>query len=144
MAMTIHVDIVSAEGQIHSGSAEMVYAPGIMGELGIAPRHTPLVTRLKPGEVRIEEKAGNPQAHYFISGGMLEIQPHVVTILADTAVRATDLDEAAALEAKKRAEEAMRDRSADFEYAQAQAELAEAAAQLRAIENLRKMRNRRS
>jgi F-type H+-transporting ATPase subunit epsilon len=142
--MTIHVDIVSAEGQIHSGSAEMVYAPGIMGELGIAPRHTPLVTRLKPGEVRIEEKAGNPQAHYFISGGMLEIQPHVVTILADTAVRATDLDEAAALEAKKRAEEAMRDRSADFEYAQAQAELAEAAAQLRAIENLRKMRNRRS
>ena len=143
MAMTIHVDIVSAEGQIHSGSAEMVYAPGIMGELGIAPRHTPLVTRLKPGEVRIEEKAGKPQAHYFISGGMLEIQPHVVTILADTAVRAADLDEAAALEAKKRAEDAMKDKSADFEYAQAQAELAEAAAQLRAIENLRKMRNRR-
>ena len=126
MAMTIHVDIVSAEGQIHSGLAEMVYAPGVMGELGIAPRHTPLVTRLKPGEVRIEEKAGGEQAHYFISGGMLEIQPHLITILADTAVRATDLDEAAALEAKKRAEEAMKDRSADFEYAQAQAELAEA------------------
>ena len=143
MAMTIHVDIVSAEGQIHSGLAEMIYAPGVMGELGIAPRHTPLVTRLKPGEVRIEEKAGTPQAHYFISGGMLEIQPHLVTILADTAIRATDLDEAAALEAKKRAEDAMKDRSADFEYAQAQAELAEAAAQLRAIENLRKMRNRR-
>ncbi len=143
MAMTIHVDIVSAEGQIHSGLAEMVYAPGVMGELGIAPRHTPLVTRLKPGEVRIEEKAGGEQAHYFISGGMLEIQPHLITILADTAVRATDLDEAAALEAKKRAEEAMKDRSADFEYAQAQAELAEAAAQLRAIENLRKMRNKR-
>ena len=143
MAMTIHVDIVSAEGQIHSGLAEMVYAPGVMGELGIAPRHTPLVTRLKPGEVRIEEKAGGEQAHYFISGGMLEIQPHLITILADTAVRATDLDEAAALEAKKRDEDAMKDRSADFEYAQAQAELAEAAAQLRAIENLRKMRNRR-
>jgi F-type H+-transporting ATPase subunit epsilon len=141
--MTIHVDIVSAEGQIHSGLAEMVYAPGVMGELGIAPRHTPLVTRLKPGEVRIEEKAGGEQAHYFISGGMLEIQPHLITILADTAVRATDLDEAAALEAKKRAEDAMKDRSADLEYAQAQAELAEAAAQLRAIENLRKMRNRR-
>mgnify|MGYP003932220385 FL=1 len=143
MAMTIHVDIVSAEGQIHSGLAEMVYAPGVMGELGIAPRHTPLVTRLKPGEIRIEEKSGGEQAHYFISGGMLEIQPHLITILADTAVRATDLDEAAALDAKKRAEEAMKDKSADFEYAQAQAELAEAAAQLRAIENLRKMRNKR-
>ena len=141
--MTIHVDIVSAEGQIHSGLAEMIYAPGVMGELGIAPRHTPLVTRLKPGEVRIEEKAGEEQAHYFISGGMLEIQPHLVTILTDTAIRAADLDEAAALEAKKRAEEAMQDRSAEFEYAQAQAELAEAAAQLRAIENLRKMKNKR-
>lgn len=143
MAMTIHVDIVSAEGQIHSGLAEMVYAPGVMGELGIAPRHTPLVTRLKPGEVRIEVKAGTEQAHYFISGGMLEIQPHVITILTDTAIRAADLDEAAALEAKKRAEDAMKDKSADFEYAQAQAELAEAAAQLRAIDNLRKMKNKR-
>ena len=143
MAMTIHVDIVSAEGQIHSGLAEMIYAPGVMGELGIAPRHTPLVTRLKPGEVRIEEKAGQEQAHYFISGGMLEIQPHLVTILTDTAIRAADLDEAAALEAKKRAEEAMKDKSAEFEYAQAQAELAEAAAQLRAIENMRKMKNKR-
>ena len=140
MAMTIHVDIVSAEGQIHSGTAEMVYAPAEMGEVGIAPRHTPLVTRLKPGEVRVDEGGGKEMAHYFISGGILEVQPSMVTILADTATRATDLDEAAAIEAKKRAEDAMKDKTSEIEYAQAQAELAEAAAQLRAIERLRKLK----
>ncbi|MCG8427204.1 MAG: F0F1 ATP synthase subunit epsilon [Chromatiales bacterium] len=137
MAMTIHVDIVSAEGAIHSGQAEMVYAPGSMGELGIAPRHTPLVTRLKPGEVRVDTGGGEMQ-HFYVSGGILEVQPHVVTVLADTALRAADLDEAAALEAKRSAEDALQGQQADFEYAKAQAELAEAVAQLRAIEKIRK------
>ncbi len=138
MAMTIHVDIVSAEGEIFSGLAEMVYAPAIMGEVGIAPRHTPLVTRLKPGEVRVDEGNNKEMQHFYVSGGILEVQPHVVTVLADTAIRAADLDMAAAEEAKRRAEEAMADRSAEFEYAKAQAELAEAVAQLRAIERIRK------
>jgi F-type H+-transporting ATPase subunit epsilon len=138
MAMTIHVDIVSAEGEIFSGLAEMVYAPAVMGEVGIAPRHTPLVTRLKPGEVRVDVGDNKEMQHFYVSGGVLEVQPHVVTVLADTAIRATDLDEAAAEEAKRRAEEAMADRSAEFEYAKAQAELAEAVAQLRAIERIRK------
>ncbi|MEJ2621406.1 MAG: F0F1 ATP synthase subunit epsilon [Candidatus Thiodiazotropha sp.] len=138
MAMTIHVDIVSAEGEIFSGVAEMIYAPAAMGEVGIAPRHTPLVTQLKPGEVRVDTGGGKEMQHFYVSGGILEIQPHVVTVLADTAIRATDLDEAAAEEAKRRAEEAMADRSAEFEYAKAQAELAEAVAQLRAIERIRK------
>ncbi|MCB1760851.1 MAG: F0F1 ATP synthase subunit epsilon [Gammaproteobacteria bacterium] len=136
MAMTVHVDIVSAEGEIFSGLAEMVYAHGVMGELGIAPRHTPLVTRLKPGEVRVEN--GGEMQYFYVSGGVLEIQPHVVTVLADTAIRAHDLDEAAAEEAKRRAEEALAGQQADFEYAKAQAELAEAVAQLRAIERLRR------
>ncbi len=139
MAMTMHVDIVSAEGEIHSGQAEMVYAPAIMGEVGIAPRHTPLVTRLKPGEVRVDTGSGEMQ-YFYVSGGILEVQPHVVTVLADTAVRAHDLDEAAAAEAKRRAEEALEGHQADFEYAKAQAELAEAVAQLRAIERLRKQK----
>jgi F-type H+-transporting ATPase subunit epsilon len=138
MAMTIHVDIVSAEGEIFSGMAEMVYAPAVMGEVGIAPRHTPLVTQLKPGEVRVDTGSGKEQQHFYVSGGILEIQPHVVTVLADTAVRAADLDEAAAQEAKRRAEDAMANRTSEFEYAKAQAELAEAAAQLRAIERIRK------
>ncbi|MET0067088.1 MAG: F0F1 ATP synthase subunit epsilon [Candidatus Thiodiazotropha sp.] len=138
MAMTIHVDIVSAEGEIFSGLAEMVYAPAIMGEVGIAPRHTPLVTQLKPGEVRVDGGGGKAMQHFYVSGGILEVQPHVVTVLADTAIRAADLDEAAAEEAKRRAEEAMSDRSAEFEYAKAQAELAEAVAQLRVIEKIRK------
>ncbi|MCG7866119.1 MAG: F0F1 ATP synthase subunit epsilon [Candidatus Thiodiazotropha lotti] len=138
MAMTIHVDIVSAEGEIFSGVAEMVYAPAVMGEVGIAPRHTPLVTQLKPGEVRVDTGSGKDMQHFYVSGGILEIQPHVVTVLADTAIRAADLDEAAAQEAKRRAEEAMADRSAEFEYAKAQSELAEAVAQLRAIERIRK------
>ncbi|MCW8902478.1 MULTISPECIES: F0F1 ATP synthase subunit epsilon [Sedimenticola] len=138
MAMTIHVDIVSAEGAIHSGQAEMVYAPGVMGELGIAPRHTPLVTHLKPGDVRVDN--GKEMMHFYVSGGILEVQPHVVTVLADTAVRAADLDEAAAIEAKRRAEEALAGQKEQFEYAKAQAELAEAVAQLRAIEKLRKIK----
>lgn len=138
MAMTIHVDIVSAEGAIHSGQAEMVYAPGVMGELGIAPRHTPLVTRLKPGDVRVD--TGKEMLHFYVSGGILEVQPHVVTVLADTAIRATDLDEAAAIEAKRKAEEALAGQKEEFEYAKAQAELAEAVAQLRAIEKLRKIK----
>jgi F-type H+-transporting ATPase subunit epsilon len=137
MAMTIHVDIVSAEEEIYSGPASMVSAPAEMGELGIMPRHTPLVTRLKPGEVKIQQE-GKDDQFFFVSGGMLEVQPHVVTVLADTAIRAKDLDEAAAEEAKKRAEEALADNKGDIDYAKAQAELLEAISQLRMIQNLRK------
>jgi len=137
MAMTIHVDIVSAEESIYSGLAEMVYAPAEMGEVGIAPRHAPFITRLKPGEVRVDKGSGEME-HIFVSGGMLEVQPHMVTVLADTAVRAHDLDEAAVLEAKRRAEDALVNKESEFEYAKAQAELAEIAAQLRAIQRLRK------
>jgi F-type H+-transporting ATPase subunit epsilon len=138
MSMTIHVDIVSAEASIYSGLAEMVYAPAEMGELGIAPRHTPLITRLKPGEVRVD--TGKEELGFFISGGILEIQPHVVTVLADTAIRADDLDEAKALEAKKHAEDALADKASDIDFAKAQAELAEATAQLQAIGRLRKVK----
>ncbi|MBL4743318.1 MAG: F0F1 ATP synthase subunit epsilon [Cycloclasticus sp.] len=138
MSMTIHVDIVSAEASIYSGLAEMVYAPGIMGELGIAPRHAPLVTRLKPGEIRVD--TGKEELDFFISGGILEVQPHVITVLADTAIRADDLDEAKALEAKKRAEDKLADKSANIDFAKAQVELAEAAAQLQAISRLRKVK----
>ncbi len=135
----MHVDIVSAEGEIHSGSAEMVYAPAEMGDVGIAPRHTQMITRLKPGDVRVDTGGGKIE-HFYVSGGILEVQPHVVTVLADTALRAHDLDEAAALESKRRAEDALAGQAADFEYAKAQAELAEAVAQLRTIERLRKVR----
>lgn len=138
MSMTIHVDIVSAEASIYSGLAEMVFAPGELGELGIAPRHAPLVTRLKPGEVRVN--TGKEELDFFISGGILEIQPHLVTVLADTAIRADDLDEAKALAAKKQAEDALADKTSDIDFAKAQAELAEAAAQLQAISRLRKTR----
>jgi F-type H+-transporting ATPase subunit epsilon len=138
--MTIHVDIVSAEGHLYSGQGEMVYAPAAMGEIGVAPRHAPLVTRLKPGEVRVDVGGGKPQEHFYVSGGLIEVQPFKVTVLADTGLRAADLDEAAALEAKRRAEDALANQSADMDLARAQAELAEAAAQLRAIERLRKMR----
>lgn len=137
MAMTLHVDIVSAEEEIFSGTANMVFAPAAMGEVGIAPRHTPLLTRLKPGEVRVQIE-GQEEQFFYVSGGMLEIQPHVVTVLADTAARAKDLDEAAALKAKERAEKAMVDKQTDFDYAKAKAELAEAMAQLRTIQKLRK------
>ena len=141
MAMTIHVDIVSAESEIFSGPAEMVFAPAQEGEVGIAPRHAPLLTRLVPGEVRIKTPEGE-ELSFYVSGGMLEVQPHVVTVLSDLAERAEDLDEAAVLEAKRRAEEALKDRGAEMDYAKAQAELAEAAAQLRAIERLRKLAGR--
>jgi len=142
MAMTIHVDIVSAEGSIFSGTAEAVYAPAIMGDVGIMPRHSPLLTQIKPGEVRVV-KAGGEEDFFFVSGGMLEIQPHVVTVLADTAQRAKDMDEAAALESRQRAEQAMKDAASDREYATAQAELAEAIAQLQTIQSLRKRGGRR-
>lgn len=141
MAMTVRVDIVSAEGAIHSGPATMVYATAEMGEVGIAPRHTAFISRLRPGDVRVENGQGE-QEHFYVSGGMLEVQPHLITVLADTAIRARDLDEAAALEAKRRAEDALAGHAAEFEYAKAQAELAEAVAQLRAIEKLRKMKGR--
>ncbi len=138
MAMTVHVDVVSAEEQIFSGLAEVVVVPGEMGELGIYPRHTALLTRIKPGSVRIKRPDQEQEELIYVSGGMLEVQPSVVTILADTAIRGADLDEARALEAKQAAEEAMKNRSADLDLAQAQAELAEAIAQLRAIQQLRK------
>jgi F-type H+-transporting ATPase subunit epsilon len=136
---TIHVDIVSAEGEIFSGEAAMVFAPAVLGEIGIAPRHAPLLTTLKPGEVRVQTPAGEEQ-HFFVSGGAIEVQPHLITVLADTAIRAKDLDEAAALQAKQRAEEALNDRKGQVDVAEAQAELARAMAQLKAIERLRKIR----
>ncbi len=138
MAMTVHVDVVSAEEQIFSGLAEVVVVPGEMGELGIYPRHTALMTRIKPGAVRIKRPDQEEEELIYVSGGMLEVQPSVVTVLADTAIRGHDLDEARALEAKQAAEEAMKNRTSDIDYAQAQAELAEAIAQLRAIQQIRK------
>jgi len=137
MANTIKVDIVSAEEQIFSGEAEMVYAPAIMGEVGIAPRHTPLISPLKPGEVRLD-MGGGKEEFFFISGGILEVQPHLVTVLSDTAIRANDLDEAAAIEAKKRAEAALSDQQSGLDIAKARAELASAAAQIAAIKKWRK------
>ena len=137
MAMTMHVDIVSAEGAIHSGTAEMLYAPAEMGEVGIHPRHAPLITKLKPVEVRIILQDCDEQS-FFVNGGILEIQPHVVTILSDTAIRAADIDEAAAIEAKTRAESAMTDKKSDLDYARAKAELIEAIAKIETIKKLRK------
>jgi len=139
MAMTTHVDIVSAEHEIWSGKATMVFAPGVMGELGIAPRHTPLLTKLKAGEVRVRGENGEDES-FFITGGILEIQPHVVTVLSDTAIRASDLDEAAAIEAKQHAEEAMQNRSSEMDFAKAKAELMEAAAM---VETIKKLKGRR-
>jgi F-type H+-transporting ATPase subunit epsilon len=136
---TMQVEIVSAEEEIFSGEAEMVVAPAEMGDVGIMPRHTPLITRLRPGEVKLQTE-GQEDQFYFVSGGVLEVQPHVVTVLADTAFRAKDLDEAQAQEAKQRAEEALADKQSDMDYATAQARLAEAAAQLRMLENIRKRR----
>ncbi|HEX9625373.1 MAG TPA: F0F1 ATP synthase subunit epsilon [Acidiferrobacterales bacterium] len=135
MAMTMHVDIVSAEQEIFSGTAEMVFAPLVTGEVGVLPRHSPLIARMKPGEVRV--RTGQEELFFYVSGGILEIQPHVVTVLADTAVRARDLDEASALEAQRKAEEAMKNRQSGIDYAKAQAELAQAVAQLRTIRKLR-------
>ncbi len=139
MAMTLHVNIVSAEKLLYSGTAEVVIAPGARGELGIYPRHTPLLTTLKPGSVRIKVPDQAEEEVIYVSGGILEVQPHIVTILSDTAIRGGDLDEAKALEAKRAAEEAMKDKAATMDYAQAQAELAQAIAQLAAIKKLRKL-----
>lgn len=137
MVSTIHVDVVSAEEQIFSGEAEFVVLPGEVGELGIYPRHTPLITRIKPGTVRIKPAGGGEEELIFVAGGILEVQPRLITVLADTAIRGHDLDEAKALEAQKRAEEAINDRTGKMEYAKAAAELAEAAAQIAAIRKLR-------
>lgn len=137
MAMTIHVDIVSAESEIFSGAAEKVFAPAEMGEVGILPRHAPLLTRLKPGEIRVVLSADEEET-FYVSGGILEIQPHTITVLSDTAQRASDIDEAAAVAAKERAEQAMKDRKGEADYASAEVELAQAVAQLRAIQGLKK------
>lgn len=135
MAMTLHVDIVSAEQEIYSGTAEMVFAPLSTGEVGVLPRHAPLIARMKAGEVRV--RTGTEELQFYVSGGVLEVQPHVVTVLADTAIRAKDMDEAAAQAAKQRAEEALKDRKSDIDYAQVQAELSQAVAQLQFIRKLR-------
>lgn len=137
MTKTIRCDIVSAHEEIFSGEVAMVFATGVAGELGISPRHAPLITQLKPGPVRIRDAAGEEQ-FYFVTGGILEVQPHVVTVLADTAVRGEDLDQAAAEAAKAEAERELADRTGDMEIAEAQAKLAEAVAQLQAMERLRK------
>lgn len=137
MTMSVHVDIVSAEKEIFSGLAEMVFCPAEMGEVGISPRHTPLITKLNPGEVRV--KVSSTESYpFFISGGLLEVQPHVVTILADTAIRAKDIDEAAALQAKQRAEEILADKTSRIDYALAERQLYQAIMQLRTLERLRK------
>jgi F-type H+-transporting ATPase subunit epsilon len=141
MASTIHCDIVSAESEIFSGEATLVVVSGEEGELGIAPRHAPLLTRIRPGQVRVMKPDGEEE-FYYVSGGMLEVQPHVVTVLSDTAARAGDLDEAAALKAKEEAERAIQDRTAGVEVAQAQAQLAQAMAQLAALEKFRRQLKR--
>lgn len=137
MSKTIQCDIVSAHEEIWSGQAAKLFATGVSGELGIYPRHTPLITQLKPGPVRVVDEQGEEQ-FFFVGGGIIEIQPHIVTVLADTAVRADDLDEAAAQRAKDEAERELADRTDKMEVAEAQAKLAEAVAQLQALEHLRK------
>jgi len=140
MANTIHVDVVSLEGSVFSGDAEFVVLPGVMGELGVYPKHTPLITQIQPGQVRIKVPGQEEEQIVFVQGGFLEIQPNVVTVLSDTAIRANDLDEVKALEAKRRAEEALQSRVSKEEVATAEAELASAAAQLAAIRRLRAKR----
>ncbi len=135
----LHVDIVSAEGHIHSGEAAMVFAPAELGEVGIAPKHSPLLTRLKPGEVRVKTADGE-QLYFFVSGGLLEVQPHLVTVMADTALRAKDADEAAAADAKRAAEEAVENAKGEMDLARAQAELVEAAARLHFVKKLKDTR----
>lgn len=141
MAMTVHVDVVSAEESIFSGLAELVTLPGESGELGIMPGHTPLLTRIKPGTVKLKLPNQDAEELVFVAGGMLEVQPGHVTVLADTAIRGKDLDEAKALEAKQKAEEALANRTSELEYAEAQIELTSAMAQLAAIQKLRKIRH---
>jgi F-type H+-transporting ATPase subunit epsilon len=140
MASNFHVDIVSAEHEIFSGEADMVFAPAELGELGITPRHAPLLTRMKPGTVRVQH--GGEESVFYVSGGILEIQPHAVTVLSDTAQRAADIDEAAALEAKRKAEEALANQSGELDVARAQAELVEAVARLKTLQQIRKNTNR--
>jgi len=137
MVATVHIDVVSAEESIFSGEAEFVAAPAQMGEVGIYPHHAPMITSIKPGALSIKLADKNEEQLIYISGGILEVQPGVVTVLADTAIRGHDLDEAQANAAKKAAEEAMKNRSSDVDYAKAQAELAEAIAQIQAIQKLR-------
>lgn len=137
MSMTLHVDIVSVESQIYSGLASFLAVTGVAGELGIYPGHTPLLTMLKPGQVRIAKPDAEDEL-FYIKGGILEIQPHVITILADEIVRASDLDEMAALEAKEKAEHILKDKQSAMDYAKAIAELAQAAAQLQTIYKLKK------
>ncbi|ALG67853.1 F0F1 ATP synthase subunit epsilon [Beggiatoa leptomitoformis] len=136
MTMTIHINIVSAESDLYSGLATMVIAPAVMGDVGVTPRHAPLLSPLRAGEVRVKKEDGTEEG-FYVSGGMLEVQPHMITVLADTALRAKDLDEAAALEAKQRAEKLLADKKSDIDYSRAQAELSEAMAQLQAIQRLR-------
>jgi F-type H+-transporting ATPase subunit epsilon len=137
VSKTFQCDIVSAQDEIWSGQAAQVFATGVSGELGVYPRHTPLITQLKPGPVRIVDEQGEEQ-FFFVGGGIIEIQPHIVTILADTAMRGDDLDEAAAQKSKEEAERAIADRTGELEVAEAQARLADAVAQLQAMEHLRK------
>ena len=138
MAITTHLDIVSAEREIFSGVVEMVVATGELGEIGITPGHAPLLTVLKPGEIRVTLQGGTEDV-YYVSGGMLEVQPYYVTVLADTVERADSLDEAAAIAAKARAEEAIANKNVDIDYSMATVELARAVAQIRAIQKARKM-----
>jgi F-type H+-transporting ATPase subunit epsilon len=135
----MHIDIVSAEAEIFSGTVTQVFAPAEMGEVGIMPRHAPMLSKLKAGEIRVSDQDGEEYS-FFVNGGIIEVQPHVVTILSDTAMRAADIDEAAALEAKARAEAAMSEKKSDLDYARAKAELIEAIAQ---IETIKKIRNRK-
>ena len=137
MAMTVHLDIVSAERAIFSGLAEFVVATGDLGEIGVAPGHAPLLTSLRPGQIRVTMQGGEEEV-FYIDGGMLEVQPNCVTVLADTAIRADSLDEAAAIQAKQEAEKALADKSTDFDYATAAADLARAIAQIQAIQQIRK------
>ena len=139
---SIHIDIVSAEGEIYTGEAAMVFAPGQMGELGITPRHAPLLTGLKPGGVRVQPSEGGPELFFYVSGGVIEVQPKTITVLADTAMRAKDLDEAAVLEARKRAEDMLRDRDSAIDIAHAQAELSQAVAQMQLLEKIHKARKK--
>jgi F-type H+-transporting ATPase subunit epsilon len=141
MSNTIQVDIVSAEKEIFSGEAQMVFAPAVMGEVGISPGHAPLVTKITPGEVRVKDSDGNELA-FYVSGGLLEVQPRIITVLSDTAERAEDLDEAAILKAKEEAEQALHEKDSKIDYAKAQIALAEASAQLQTLQRLRKRSGR--
>ncbi len=138
MANTVHIDVVSAEASIFSGEAEFVVAPASAGEVGIYPNHAPMITTIKAGALRIKQASAAEETLIFVSGGILEVQPGVITVLADTAIRGQDLDEAKAIAAKSAAEEVIKNRTSDMDYAKAQAELADAAAQIQAIQRLRK------